>query len=165
MAFDPRNKFFDADERLRTSPWFEGHGRVMIGFGCTDAPWYDASSQCSGGAGFHHGIDVAVPCGTPVRSAVRGTLIGPGRSSGLGTAYGSKAFLIRDPAAGRDIIVGHTEKVLASPGATVEAGQQIALAGANGAPDGCHLHLEVRPVGGSVSSAVDPAQLLQLDPS
>lgn len=165
VAFDPRNKFFDPDEPLRTSPWFERRGRVMIGFGCTDAPWYDASPKCSGGAGFHHGIDVAVPCGTPLRSAVSGTVVGPGRGSGLGTAYGSKAFLIRDRAAGRDVIVGHAEKVLVAPGATVQPGEQIALAGANGAPDGCHLHLEVRPVGGSVSSAVDPAEQLRLDPS
>lgn len=165
VDFDPRNRFFDPDERLRTSPWFAGQGRVMIGFGCTDAPWYDTSSKCSGGAGFHHGIDVALPCGTELRSAVSGTVVGPGRGSGLGSAYGSRAFLIRDQDTDRDLIVGHAQKLLVSPGTRVSPGQPIALAGADEAPDGCHLHLEQRPVGGSVNSAEDPSEVLELSPA
>jgi murein DD-endopeptidase MepM/ murein hydrolase activator NlpD len=44
----------------------------------------------------------------------------------------------------------------------VRRGQRIALAGDSGAPDGCHLHFEVRRAGGGLSSAVDPAPWLDL---
>jgi len=40
--------------------------------------------------------------------------------------------------------------------------KRIALASDSNAPDGCHLHFEVRTQGGGVSDAVDPARLLQL---
>jgi len=48
------------------------------------------------------------------------------------------------------------------PGDDVRPGQRIALASDSNAPDGCHLHFEVRAQGGGVSDAVDPAPLLQL---
>ena len=54
-----------------SSPWFAGEHRVMIGYGCNAAPWYDHDPRCPGREGFHHGIDVAMPCGTPLFSAVR----------------------------------------------------------------------------------------------
>lgn len=48
------------------------------------------------------------------------------------------------------------------PGQRVHVGQRIALAADSGAPDGCHLHFEVRPRGGDYTTAVDPAPLLDL---
>ena len=48
------------------------------------------------------------------------------------------------------------------PGDLVHPGQRIALSSDSGAPDGCHLHFEVRRHGGGLSEAMDPAPLLQL---
>ena len=48
------------------------------------------------------------------------------------------------------------------PGDHVRPGQRIALSSDSGAPDGCHLHFEVRRAGGGPLGAVDPARWLQL---
>ncbi len=128
----------------------------MIGFGCTSAPWYTSDPRCPGSQGFHHGIDVAIPCGETLRSAVSGRVV----TGGLGSAYGAKAFRIRT--AERDLLVAHAQTLLVGDGDRVVPGQPIAEVGALGAPDGCHLHLERRSVGGGVSSATDPADVLAL---
>jgi hypothetical protein len=40
-APDPRWRFYSSDRTPRSSPWFEGRHPVMIGYGCTVAPYYD----------------------------------------------------------------------------------------------------------------------------
>ncbi|MGY2875516.1 murein DD-endopeptidase MepM/ murein hydrolase activator NlpD [Marmoricola sp. URHA0025 HA25] len=157
---DPRWRFYTDDHAWHTSPWFAGQHRVMIGFGCNTAPWYSHDARCPGHEGFHHGIDVAMPCGTPLFSAVDGVVVDPSSAGAPGSAYGVNPFRIRSD--GHDILIGHTIHVFVSPGQRVHAGQRIALAGDSGAPDGCHLHFEVRRAGGGLSAATDPAGLLQL---
>jgi murein DD-endopeptidase MepM/ murein hydrolase activator NlpD len=132
----------------------------MIGFGCTAAPYYPPDPRCPGDEGSHHGIDVAMPCGTPLYSAVTGTVLDPGAPGSPGPAYGVHPFRIR--VGDRDILIGHTRTVLVHPGDRVRPGERIALSSDSGAPDGCHLHFEVRPHGGGYESAVDPAALLRL---
>ena len=132
----------------------------MIGYGCTPAPYYDHDSRCPGTQGFHHGLDVAMPCGTRLFSAVRGTVLDPASSGSPGSAYGERPFRIRTER--YDVLIGHARRVFVDPGDRVRPGQRIALASDSGAPDGCHLHFEVRSHGGGVSAAVDPADLLQL---
>lgn len=48
------------------------------------------------------------------------------------------------------------------PGDTVRRGQTFARANDSGAPDGCHLHFEVRAVAGGLATARDPRPLLGL---
>ena len=87
----------------------------MIGYGCTPAPYYDHDSRCPGTQGFHHGIDVAMPCGTPLFSAVRGVVLDPaierqprerrtasGRSGSAPTQY--------------DVLIGHARRVFVRAG-------------------------------------------------
>jgi murein DD-endopeptidase MepM/ murein hydrolase activator NlpD len=50
------------------------------------------------------------------------------------------------------------------PGQAVARGQRIALSGDEGAPDGCHLHFEVRSAAGGLATARDPLPLLGLHP-
>jgi murein DD-endopeptidase MepM/ murein hydrolase activator NlpD len=159
---DPRWRFYTDDHAWHTSPWFAGSHRVMIGYGCNTAPWYSHDRRCPGREGFHHGIDVAMPCGTALFSAVDGVVVDPSSPGSPGTAYGVHPFRIRS--GGHDILIGHTIHVFVRPGQQVHRGQRIALAGDSGAPDGCHLHFEVRSVGGGLSSVVDPAPLLGLSP-
>lgn len=159
-AEDSRWRFYTDDTTAYTSPWYEDAHRIMIGFGCTEAPYYDPDSRCTEGQGFHHGIDVAIPCGEELLSAVDATVADPSAPGSPGPAYGDKAFRLRTDTA--DILIGHAEEVFVEPGERVSAGQRIALVGDLGAPDGCHLHLEVRSPGGGVSSATDPEDLLDL---
>jgi murein DD-endopeptidase MepM/ murein hydrolase activator NlpD len=157
---DPRWRFYTDDHAWHSSPWFAGSHRVMIGYGCNTAPWYSHDSRCPGRQGFHHGIDVAMPCGTPLYSAVDGVVVDPSSPGSPGSAYGVHPFRIRT--GDHDVLIGHTIDVFVRPGQQVHPGQRIALAGDSGAPDGCHLHFEVRRAGGGLSSAVDPAPLLRL---
>ncbi|PWN01015.1 hypothetical protein DJ010_20580 [Nocardioides silvaticus] len=159
---DPRWEFYVDDRRWYRSPWFAGAHRLMIGFGCNTAPWYSPDPRCPGDQGFHHGIDVAMSCGTTLRAGTAGEVLPLDAPGSPGTAYGDDPVRLRI-AGGYDVLLGHTSEVFVQPGERVEPGQRIALASDSGAPDGCHLHFEVRPAGGSVSTAVDPAEWLLLE--
>jgi murein DD-endopeptidase MepM/ murein hydrolase activator NlpD len=133
----------------------------MIGYGCTVAPYYAHDQRCPGRRGFHHGVDVAMPCGTRLFSSVRGHVVDPASAGAPGTAYGTHAFRIRTRS-GVDVLIGHVRKVYVAPGDVVRRGRLVARAGDQGAPDGCHLHFEVRRAGGGLSTAVNPAAYLRL---
>jgi murein DD-endopeptidase MepM/ murein hydrolase activator NlpD len=137
----------------------------MIGFGCNTAPWYSHDERCAGDQGFHHGIDVAMSCGTPLLAGTPGVVLPLDAPGSPGTAYGLTPVRLRvdGPDGSYDVLLGHTREVLVRPGERVSVGQRIAVASDSGAPDGCHLHFEVRPAGGDVSTAVDPAPWLALD--
>ena len=158
---DPRWVFYTDDKTWYTSPWFGGRHRIMIPFGCTEAPYYAPDPRCttSGGQelGFHHGIDVAMACGTKLFAGRRATVVDP---APLGPAYGTTPLLLH--AENWDLVIGHTRKRFVAPGDTVRRGQLIALASDNGAPDGCHLHFEKRAPGGGLDSATYPRGLLDL---
>ncbi|WGL53638.1 M23 family metallopeptidase [Nocardioides sp. BP30] len=161
---DPRWRFYTADHRWYTSPWFVGSHRIMIGFGCNGSPWYDHDPRCPGTEGFHHGIDVAMPCGTPIRAGRAGTVLPTSAPGAPGPAYGVHPLRLRiiDSAGAYDVVIGHARRLFVRPGERVAAGRRIALASDSGAPDGCHLHFEVRPPGGSYTSAIDPVRWLDL---
>ncbi len=162
---DPRWRFFVDDETRYRSAWFDGAQRVMIGYGCTAAPYYAPDRRC-GGDGFHHGIDVALPCRTTLRAGVDGRVVDPDRPGRPGPAYGATAFRLRVTVRGErsDVLIGHATRVFVQPGDRVRPGQRIATAGARGSPDGCHLHFEQRGVDGGVGTARNPARLLGLQP-
>lgn len=164
---DPRWRFYTADRHWYSSPWFSGVHRIMIGFGCNGSPWYDHDPRCPGKQGFHHGIDVAMPCGTPIRAGLAGTVLSPSAPGAPGPAYGVHPLRLRitGPDGPHDVVIGHAREVFVRTGEHLRVGQRIALASDSGAPDGCHLHFEVRPRGGSYTSAVDPSAWLMLHPA
>jgi len=155
-------RFYVKDKRRYRSPWYAGARRRMINFGCTSAPYYSPDPRCTRNRGFHHGLDMAMPCGTPLFSGLRGRVVDPSSAGSLGTAYGRNAFRIRNHRFRVDIVIGHTRKVFVRPGQRVRRGQRIARASDMGAPDGCHLHFEVRPRHGSVSQATNPRPRINL---
>lgn len=154
------DRFWTKNARFYTSPWFEGRHRIMIPFGCTRAPYYSPDPRCERQRGFHHGIDVAMRCGTKIFSNVQGRVANPRSAGAPGSAYGAKAFRIR--AHGRDYVFGHVRRALVDPGDRIGRGDLIARAGALGAPDGCHLHFEVRPQRTTYTSALRPWDFLHL---
>jgi murein DD-endopeptidase MepM/ murein hydrolase activator NlpD len=161
QAMDPDWVFYSSDKHHYTSPWFAGAHRIMVPFGCTVAPYYSPDPRCRDDRGFHHGIDIAMPCGTKLFAAVRLRVM---PNDSLGPAYGRHPLLLRNRARGFDVVVGHARKVYVDVGERVKKGTVFARANASGAPDGCHLHFEKRAVGGGLSTAVKPRELLQLTP-
>ena len=149
-------RFWTKDKRCFNSSWFARAHRVMIYFGCTKAPYYDPAPSCPGRQGIHHGVDVDMRPGTPIFAGVRGRIV----KGTVGSAYGSRAFILRTRR--HDIVIGHVRKALRRDGARVRKGQRIALSGQRGAPDGPHLHFEVRPRGGSYTQAIPPKRFLRL---
>ena len=152
---DPDN-VYTRDHRYYSSPWYAGAWQEMIPFGCTRAPYYPRDASCPRARpGKHHGIDVFMPCGTRIRSAVKGRVVQPN----LGPAYGRYGLKIRS---GRfDFVIGHARRLLVRPGQRVRPGQVVARSGRLAAPDGCHLHFEKRPAGAGYLSAVDPERSLR----
>jgi len=152
--------FYSNDKTYYSSPWFGGLHRIMIPFGCTRAPYYSPDPRCTVGdqqRGFHHGIDIAMPCGTKLFAARRVTVV---NHASLGPAYGATPLLLR--AEKWDLVIGHVRKQFVTPGDTIKRGQLIALASDDAAPDGCHLHFEKRAPNGGLDSAMPPKGLLDL---
>ena len=158
-AGDPRWVFYTKDKRHYTSPWFKGAHRIMIPFGCTTAPYYSPDPRCADDNGFHHGLDIAMPCGTPLYARFHARVVS---NASLGSAYGDNPVLLRSNRLGWDLVIGHTQRVYVDRGDKVRKGQMFARANDQGAPDGCHLHFEQRAVGGGLSTAVKPRELLAL---
>lgn len=159
---DPRWVFYTKDKHRYFSPWYAGKHRRMVPYGCTSAPYYDPDPRCVDDQGFHHGLDLAMKCGTKLYAGRRGWAVS---NALLGPAYGANPLLMRNYTLGKDILLAHTRKVFVEPGDRIKRGQLIAKASDSGAPDGCHLHFEVRKAGGGLSTASSPRKLLDLSTS
>ncbi|MBA2445926.1 MAG: M23 family metallopeptidase [Nocardioidaceae bacterium] len=155
-------RFWVADKRFYFSRWFAGKHRKMINFGCTRAPYYPPSPRCTKQRGFHHGLDIAMPCGTRLFAGLSGKVVRPRSPGSLGSAYGRLAFRLRNHRLDRDMVIGHVGRVYVRPGDRVRKGDLIARASDDGAPDGCHLHFEVRPKAGSYDQALKPRRVIDL---
>lgn len=158
-AMDPDWVFYTDDTTRYTSPWYAGAHRIMIPFGCTEAPYYSPDPRCPDREGFHHGIDIAMPCGTRLYAGRRAKVVS---NASLGPAYGENPVLLRNRKLGWDLVIGHTREVFVEPGDKVHRGDVFARASDSGAPDGCHLHFEFRSVEGGLDTARRPRPLLGL---
>jgi murein DD-endopeptidase MepM/ murein hydrolase activator NlpD len=91
------------------------------------------------GAGFHPGIDLAGPYGTPIYATADGTVTRAGWNSG---GYGNMVEL--DHGRGISTRYGHMSAVLVHVGDHVTRGEEIGRMGSTGRSTGNHLHYEVR---------------------
>lgn len=109
-----------------------------------------------GADGYHQGIDLLGPQGTPEYAVAAGTV----RIAGWHYGYGYTVVL-DSVINGQTVstLYGHMVEggVLVSPGQYVEAGQILGLMGSTGSSTANHLHFEVRVNGG----IVDPWAWLQ----
>jgi murein DD-endopeptidase MepM/ murein hydrolase activator NlpD len=156
---DPRWVFYSKDTHWYASPWYAGKHRKMVPYGCTTAPYYDPDPRCAEDRGFHHGLDLAMRCGTKLYAGRRGWVVS---NASLGPAYGVNPLLIRNYTLGKDFLLAHTKRVFVEPGDRLKVGQLIAKASDSGAPDGCHLHFEVRKASGGLDTARRPLKFLDL---
>ncbi len=99
----------------------------------------------------HVALDIAVPSGTPVKAADRGTVIYAGWNP---TGYGFRVVI--DHGIDYVTLYAHLSDIYVEPGQVVAKGQVIAASGANGNVTGPHLHFELRDFG----RLVNPLPLL-----
>lgn len=107
----------------------------------------------SGNYGFHTGIDLAAPEGTPVAAAFGGTVVKSGESDVWG-----KYVLLRH-SEGFETYYCHLSEIYAEQGTVLRSGEILGLVGSTGWSTGPHLHFEVRIDG----IRVDPEPLLYPD--
>jgi murein DD-endopeptidase MepM/ murein hydrolase activator NlpD len=97
------------------------------------------------GGTIHYGIDIANSIGTPIVSAMAGTVINSGPASGFGL------WVRVQHAGGLITVYGHINESLVSVGRRVGAGEQIATLGNRGESTGPHLHFEVHQDGSKIN--------------
>ena len=88
--------------------------------------------------GFHHGVDLAAPSGTPIYAVGAGTVVAAGPANGFGN------WVVVDHHDGSFSIYGHSRVLATVVGAQVAPGTLIAYVGNEGESSGYHLHFEVR---------------------
>ncbi|TDV56161.1 M23 family metallopeptidase [Actinophytocola oryzae] len=97
------------------------------------------------GGTIHYGIDIANSIGTPIVSAMAGTVINSGPASGFGL------WVRVQHAGGLITVYGHINESLVRVGQRVGAGEQIATLGNRGESTGPHLHFEVHQDGSKIN--------------
>lgn len=88
----------------------------------------------------HTGIDIAVPKGTPIKSAMSGTVLYARYSTTSSYGY----HLAIDHGNGLVTLYAHCSELLVTEGQKINQGDVIAKVGATGRVTGNHLHFEVR---------------------
>jgi murein DD-endopeptidase MepM/ murein hydrolase activator NlpD len=88
--------------------------------------------------GYHSGLDIAAPVGTPIYAASSGTV------TFCGWYYGYGNLIKISHGNGVETYYGHCNKIIAVSGQEVKTGDLIGEVGSTGNSTGPHLHLEVR---------------------
>ena len=105
-------------------------------------------------SGWHGGIDIKAPLGTPVQAAAPGVVV----TAGVETRYGLVVKI--EHQAGFMTVYAHNDVNLVEVGDRVDAGDLIALVGNTGRATTYHVHFEVRRDG----LAYNPLYLLPMPP-
>lgn len=90
------------------------------------------------GLGFHDGIDIAAPTGTPIVAIEDGEVIYSNELRGYGNMV-----IVRHPG-GIVSVYAHNEANLVREGQKVTRGEVVAKVGSTGRVSGPHLHFEIR---------------------
>lgn len=118
------------------------HGPVSIDPSDETLIWPIAGTLNSGfgarGSGFHDGIDIAAPEGSPVRAIEKGEVIYSDQIRGYGN------IVIIRHGSGIVSVYAHNQINLVRAGQDVEQGEIIAKVGSTGRVTGPHLHFEIR---------------------
>ncbi|WP_201091048.1 M23 family metallopeptidase [Thiocystis minor] len=131
-------------------PWnlWPVSGRISSGYGLRRHPLTHRRQ-------FHHGIDLAVPLGTPIRAVAAGRVSFSGWSGGYGQ------WVELDHGEGWTSRYAHGQTRRVQVGQRVQAGETLATVGATGMTTGPHLHFEIRHQGASL----DPIAWLPAAPA
>ena len=127
-------------------------GTVTQPFGCTGFELEHPAAGCPNG--FHLGIDIAQPTGTPIHAAA------PGLAYPLPDPARYGMYVIVQHYGGYATVYGHMSRWNVTWGQRVQAGDVIGFVGSTGNSTGPHLHFEVR----YASAAYDPQPYLAGQP-
>ncbi len=101
----------------------------------------------------HHGVDIGLRTGDPIRAAFGGTVRVACRMGGYGNC-----IVVRH-ANGLETLYGHLSKINVKPLQEVSAGEVIGLGGSTGNSTGPHLHFECR----FLYQTFDPEWIIDFD--
>ena len=130
-------------------PAGDGTLRRPVG-GPITSPFGPRVHPLNGAAKLHDGTDFGVPCGTPVRAAGAGTVVG----RDFHGAYGNRVAVRH--ADGLETSYNHLSSQAVVVGEHVTPSTVLGRVGSTGLSTGCHLHFMVRRHG----QMVDPMTLL-----
>lgn len=125
---------------------------VMPTTGFAISTWFgDAGSYWS--SGYHTGIDMSAPLGTPVVAVANGVVV----QAGWDGPYGNQVRL--QLANGDEVWFNHMSSIAVAAGQAVAQGQSVGAVGDTGNSYGSHLHFEYR-LASDLSTAVDPVPFM-----
>lgn len=101
-----------------------------------------ANAQIYNGSG-HNAIDIGMPSGTPVLSALSGTVFGTGNTDAVPGCYSFGKWVVVKHPNGLATLYSHLSTINVSKGEAVSTGQTIGLSGMTGYATGPHLHFGV----------------------
>jgi len=94
-------------------------------------------------SGTHNGIDFRASRGTPVKSALNGTVLGTGNTDEQRGCYSYGKWILIEHSNGLSTLYGHLDLIKVVTGQKVETGEVIGYSGQTGYSTGPHLHLTV----------------------
>lgn len=137
-AIDPTSV---PEPRSGVLAWPLDNIRITQGFGYTD--WARQNRQAYGGSGWHNGIDLAAPVGTPVRSAADGKIVDFGDTDLTCPNASWGKWMLVEHANGLSTLYAHLSVIGAKKGQNVSRGEIIGYTGNTGFSTGPHLHFTV----------------------
>ena len=104
-------------------------------------------------AGYHTGLDIGAPEGSPVRAPVSGKVVAAGPDGAYGNCVQIRSgkYLV---------LLAHLSAVHVHPGQAVTAGDLVGNVGHTGNATGPHLHVEVRTAPFTYGHDVNPYKVL-----
>lgn len=118
--------------------WPLDNVKVTQLFGDTDF----ARSGAYAGKG-HNGIDFRASIGTPIKSALTGTVLGTGNTDTVRGCYSYGKWVLVKHANGLSTLYAHLSQINVSEGESVATGQVVGYSGSTGYATGPHLHFGV----------------------
>ena len=131
-------------------PWPEGYTINAR------SPYGWRTHPITGRKTFHHGVDVALPVGTPLTAPADGVVVHKGNG-----ASGGVTLILEHPAKLFTVYYHLQKPSHLAKGEPVKLGELIAYSGNTGASTGPHLHWEVRTPTRQWGRTVDPVDYLQ----
>ena len=101
-----------------------------------------ASSGAYAGKG-HNGIDIGVPIGTPIKSALSGVVLGTGNTDAVRGCYSFGKWVFVKHGNGLGTMYAHLSQINVSEGQNVSTGDVLGFSGETGYATGPHLHFGV----------------------
>ena len=101
-----------------------------------------ANPQVYNGSG-HNGVDFGAPSGTPVASALSGTVKDTGNTDAVPGCYSFGKWVLVEHANGLTTLYAHLSSIQATKGTSVSTGDVIGYSGMTGYATGPHLHFAV----------------------